>query len=57
MRVIDGMYRLLAARMRGDSEIEARFFEGDDASSYVLAVKSNVEHGLPLSLADRKVAA
>jgi hypothetical protein len=57
MRVIDGMHRLLAARMRGDSEIEARFFEGDDASSYVLAVKSNVEHGLPLSLADRKVAA
>ena len=38
MRVIDGILRLLAARMRGDSEIEARFFEGDDASSYVLAV-------------------
>jgi hypothetical protein len=57
MRVIDGTHRLLAAQMRGDKEIEARFFEGDEDSSYVLAVKSNVAHGLPLSLADRKAAA
>jgi hypothetical protein len=57
MRVVDGMHRLRAARMRGETEIEARFFQGDEASSYVLAVRSNVAHGLPLSLADRKAAA
>jgi hypothetical protein len=57
MRVIDGTHRLLAAQMRGEKEIEARFFEGDEGGSYVLAVKSNVAHGLPLSLADRKAAA
>jgi hypothetical protein len=57
MRVIDGTHRLLAAQMRGEKEIEARFFEGDEDSSYVLAVKSNVTHGLPLSHADRKAAA
>ena len=56
MRVIDGMHRLRAAEMRGEREIEARFFEGSEDSSFVLAVKLNVTHGLPLSLADRKVA-
>lgn len=57
MRVIDGMHRLRAAQLRGEQEIQARLFEGDEGSSYVLAVKSNVEHGLPLSLADRRAAA
>lgn len=56
MRVIDGMHRLRAARLRGEDEIEVRFFEGDEDTSYILGVKSNVAHGLPLSLADRKVA-
>lgn len=57
MCVIDGMHRLHVARLRGQTEIEARFFDGDEASSYVLAVSSNIAHGLPLSLADRKTAA
>jgi ParB-like chromosome segregation protein Spo0J len=57
MRVIDGMHRLLAAKLRGNAEIEARFVEGDEASAFVLAVSENVRHGLPLSLADRKAAA
>lgn len=57
MRVIDGMHRLLAAQMCGETEIEVRFFEGNENDSYVLSVKSNVAHGLPLSLADRKAAA
>lgn len=57
MRVIDGMHRLLAARLRGEREIEVRFFEGDEASAFVLAVQLNIAHGLPLSLADRKTAA
>jgi transposase-like protein len=57
MRVIDGMHRLRAARLRGADKIEVRFFDGDEASAYVLAVQQNVTHGLPLSLADRKAAA
>jgi ParB-like chromosome segregation protein Spo0J len=57
MRVIDGMHRLRAARLRGRTEIAARFVDGDEASTFVLAVSENVRHGLPLSLADRKAAA
>lgn len=57
MRVIDGMHRLLAARLNGKKTIPVRFFDGDEAISFVLAVRANVMHGLPLSLADRKAAA
>jgi ParB-like chromosome segregation protein Spo0J len=57
MRVIDGMHRLRAARLRGAEKIEVRFFDGDEAGAFVLAVQLNVAHGLPLSLADRKAAA
>jgi ParB-like chromosome segregation protein Spo0J len=57
MRVIDGMHRLRAARLRGEKEINARIFDGDEASSFVLAVRMNVAHGLPLSASDRKAAA
>jgi ParB-like chromosome segregation protein Spo0J len=57
MRVVDGMHRLRAAELRGEDEIEVRFIDGDEASSFVLAVSENVRHGLPLSTADRKAAA
>lgn len=57
MRLIDGMHRLRAAQLRGETEIEARLFDGDEVSCFVLAVKCNVAHGLPLTLADRKIAA
>ncbi len=57
MRVIDGMHRLRAAQLRGAEQIEVQFFDGDEASAFVLAVQLNVTHGLPLSLADRKAAA
>ncbi len=57
MRVIDGMHRLRAAVLRGQDEIEARFFEGDEGHAFVLAVEANIKHGLPLSLADRTAAA
>lgn len=57
MRVVDGMHRLRAARLRGDPTIAVRFFDGDDREAFVLAVRTNVTHGLPLSLADRKAAA
>lgn len=57
MRVIDGMHRLRAAELRGDEEIDARFFDGATPDAFVLAVHVNVTHGLPLSLADRVHAA
>jgi ParB-like chromosome segregation protein Spo0J len=57
MRVIDGMHRLQAAMLRGEEAIEVRYFEGDEAEAFVLAVQANVAHGLPLTLADRTAAA
>lgn len=57
MRVIDGMHRLHAARLRGEQHVQARFYDGTAADAFVLAVKVNTAHGLPLSLADRKAAA
>ncbi|MEV5594490.1 ParB N-terminal domain-containing protein [Streptomyces sp. NPDC052496] len=57
MRVIDGVHRLRAAERRGDDKIAVRFFDGDEADAFVLAVESNITHGLPLSMADRKNAA
>lgn len=57
MKVIDGMHRLLAAQLCNKEEIAVRFFDGDMTEAFVLAVKMNVAHGLPLSLADRKAAA
>jgi DNA-binding CsgD family transcriptional regulator len=56
MRVIDGMHRLKAAKLKGQETIPVRFFDGGEADAFVLAVKSNIAHGLPLSLADRKRA-
>jgi ParB-like nuclease family protein len=57
MRVVDGVHRLRAALLRGRTEIDVQFFEGDDNDAFVLAVHANVAHGMPLSLADRKAAA
>ncbi|MFA7767436.1 ParB N-terminal domain-containing protein [Streptomyces sp. NPDC048723] len=57
MQVIDGFHRLKAARLQGETKIAVRFFDGDEAEAFVLAVKLNTAHGLPLALADRKRAA
>lgn len=57
MQVIDGAHRLKAARLRGLDKIAVRFFDGDEANAFVLAVESNIAHGLPLAMADRKHAA
>jgi ParB-like chromosome segregation protein Spo0J len=57
MRVIDGTHRLGAALLRGDEMIEVRFFEGSEQDAFVLAVQTNIAHGLPLALADRTRAA
>jgi ParB-like chromosome segregation protein Spo0J len=57
MRVIDGMHRLSAARLQGAEKIQAVFVDLDDREAFLLAVKANITHGLPLSLADRESAA
>ena len=57
MRVIDGMHRLTAARLRGEPEISAKLFDGDDNEAFLLAVRLNVSHGMPLTIADRRAAA
>lgn len=57
MRVVDGMYRLRAALLRGRSVIDVRFFDGPAQDAFVFAVEANIKHGLPLSLAERTAAA
>ncbi|QIZ37840.1 ParB/RepB/Spo0J family partition protein [Saccharopolyspora sp. ASAGF58] len=57
MRVIDGMHRLHAVQLTGQSTIPAHYFDGDERSAYLLAVQCNTRHGLPLSRADRRLAA
>jgi ParB-like chromosome segregation protein Spo0J len=57
MRVLDGIHRLRVAILRGQRHIKVRLFDGDEASAFVLAVETNIVHGLPLSLNDRKAAA
>ena len=53
LRVIDGMHRIEAARLRGEESVNARLVDCSDEEAFILAVKSNTLHGLPLSRADR----
>jgi ParB-like chromosome segregation protein Spo0J len=57
MRVIDGMHRLRAAQLRGDETIDVEFFDGSEDEAFIVAVRANIAHGLPLTLADREAAA
>ncbi|MFL6143249.1 MAG: ParB/RepB/Spo0J family partition protein [Labedaea sp.] len=57
MRVVDGVHRLRVAQLRGDDEIAVQFFDGTEESAFLEAVRANLAHGLPLSLADRRAAA
>ncbi|MFF2021581.1 ParB N-terminal domain-containing protein [Streptomyces sp. NPDC058171] len=57
MQVIDGVHRLRAAKLRGDTTIGVRFVDGTEEDAFVLAVSINVTQGLPLTLADRTAAA
>lgn len=56
MRLIDGAHRLQAAKSKGATTIRARFFDGTEPEAFVLAVRANITHGLPLSTTDRKAA-
>jgi ParB-like chromosome segregation protein Spo0J len=53
LRIIDGMHRVEAAKLRGEWTISARIVDCTDPEALVLAVRSNTLHGLPLSRADR----
>jgi ParB-like chromosome segregation protein Spo0J len=57
MRVIDGMHRVQATILSGKQEIKVQFFDGAEADAFVAGVLANIEHGLPLSPADREAAA
>jgi hypothetical protein len=57
MRVIDGMHRLSAAKLAGAEMIRVKFIDTDERDAFLLAVKANTDHGLPLSVADREAAA
>ena len=57
MQVIDGMHRVRAAMLSGAAYIEALLFDGAEDEAFLLAVRLNVVHGLPLSRADRMAAA
>ena len=53
LRIIDGMHRFEAAKLRGEKTIKARVIDCTDDDAFILAVKTNTLHGLPLSKADR----
>ncbi|MFD1048366.1 ParB N-terminal domain-containing protein, partial [Kibdelosporangium lantanae] len=57
MRVIDGMHRLRAAVLRRQDFIDAYLVDAEPDDVFVLAVEANIQHGLPLTFADRKAAA
>lgn len=57
MRVIDGVHRVRAALLNNLTEIEARLLRCDEDTAFVVAVKANTTHGLPLSQPDRTAAA
>ncbi|MCP3805291.1 ParB N-terminal domain-containing protein [Allokutzneria sp. A3M-2-11 16] len=56
-RVIDGMHRLRATKARGQDHIAVTYFDGSDHDAFVLAVRANIAHGLPLTVAERSGAA
>jgi len=53
LRIVDGMHRIAAAKLRGEESIAVCFVDCSDDEAFLLAVKSNTLHGLPLSRADR----
>jgi len=56
MKIVDGMHRYRAARLNGAKTIAARYYDGTEEDAFVLAVRLNARHGLPLPRADRTAA-
>ncbi|HJD83528.1 MAG TPA: ParB N-terminal domain-containing protein [Kitasatospora aureofaciens] len=57
MRIVDGMHRVQAAVLRGEDYVRVQFVDGTADDAFVLAVRLNAEHGMPLSRRDRVAAA
>ena len=55
--VVDGCHRVEAARRLGRYSVVATRFLGSPEEAFIEAVRRNVSHGLPLSVADRRRAA
>jgi hypothetical protein len=55
--VVDGAHRLEAARRLGRTTVAAVRFLGTRDEAFVESVRRNLEHGLPLTLRDRRRAA
>ena len=52
--LVDGHHRFAAARLLELERISAVVFKGSRADAYVEAVRSNVWHGMPLTLSERR---
>lgn len=57
MQVIDGIHRVMAARRCGYDRISAELFHGSAVEASIEAVRRNVTHGKPLTVAERQAAA
>jgi ParB-like chromosome segregation protein Spo0J len=55
--VVDGFHRVEAARKLGRYSVVATRFLGSPEEAFIEAVRRNVNHGLPLSVSDRRRAA
>lgn len=57
MRIVDGLHRVRAALLCGETVVPVVYFDGDERGALVHALQLNSMHGLPLSRADRVLAA
>ncbi|WP_231999847.1 hypothetical protein [Mycobacterium sp. 1245852.3] len=57
MQIVDGFHRVAAALNQGLDSVKVQFVDGPADLAFIAAVRANVTHGLPLSLADRRAAA
>jgi ParB-like chromosome segregation protein Spo0J len=57
LRIIDGLHRWHAARIRGNVDIRAQLLDVNDEDAFRYGLLVNMTHGLTLTLADRKAAA
>jgi len=55
--VVDGCHRVEAARRLGHQSVVGLRFLGSPEEAFIEAIRRNVSHGLPLSVADRRRAA
>ncbi len=56
LRIVDGVHRVQAARLRGEGQIDVCYFDGTVEDVFVEAVRLNTSRGLPLTQADRAAA-